>query len=214
MTIECVTIATNHLFSGNPIAAQHRLHYRTIIERQSWSVPQYERMEYDQYDNPATTYLVWRDEAGEARGVSRLYPTDRPFMLQEHFSHMVTNESLSCGADVLEGSRFCIDHTLESKQRERVARELILAYLEFGLDHSIARIIGLMYPIYWRNLFIKAGWQPFWLGEATATDDGKRARAGGVIISQANLDTVRNNTGISERVIAYGVSEKNYVVAA
>jgi N-acyl-L-homoserine lactone synthetase len=214
MTIECVTIATNHLFSGNPIAAQHRLRYRTIIERQSWAVPQYELMEYDQYDNPATTYMVWRDDAGEARGVTRLYPTDRPFMLQECFSHMVTYEAMPCGPDVLEGSRFCIDHTLDNKQRERVARELILAYLEFGMDRGIARIIGLMYPIYWRNLFIKIGWEPFWLGEPAATDDGKRARAGGVIISQVNLDTIRNNIGIKERIIAYDSKEKNYVLAA
>jgi N-acyl-L-homoserine lactone synthetase len=214
MTIECVTIATNHLFAGNPIAAQHRLRYRTIIKRQNWSVPQYEHMEYDQFDNPATTYLIWRDDAGEAKGVSRLYPTDRPFMLQERFSHMVTHEAMPCGSDVLEGSRFCIDHTLDNKQRERVARELVLAYLEFGLDHDITRIIGLMYPIYWHNLFIKIGWKPFWLGEAAATEDGKRARAGGVIINQENLAIVRNYTGFNEHVINYGDKKRNHILAA
>jgi acyl homoserine lactone synthase len=214
MTIECVTIATNHLFTGNPIAAQHRLRYRTIIERQNWPVPQYERMEYDQYDNPATTYLIWRDDAGEARGITRLYPTDRPFMLEERFSHMVTYEAMPCGSGVLEGSRFCIDNTLDNKQRECVARELVLAYLEFGLDHDITRIVGLMYPIYWHNLFIKIGWKPSWLGEATATDDGKRARAGGVLISEENLAIVRNSTGFKERVINYGDEKRNYILAA
>ncbi len=214
MTVECVTIATNHLFPGNPIAAQHRLRYRTIIERQHWSVPHYEHMEYDQYDNPAATYLIWRDNMGEARGVTRLYPTDRPFMLQECFSHMVTYGAMPSGFNVLEGSRFCIDHTVGSKQRERVARELVLAYLEFGLDHDITCIIGLMYPIYWHNLFTKVGWEPFWLGDAAATEDGKRARAGGVTINQENLAAVQKMAGVKERIISYGNSGKKYVLAA
>ena len=56
MTIECVTLETCHHFPGNPIAEQHRLRYRCIIERQDWKVPHVRQLEYDQYDNPAATY--------------------------------------------------------------------------------------------------------------------------------------------------------------
>ncbi len=88
--IDCVSISTNHLFAGNPIYEQRRLRHECIVQRQSWNVPTFRNMEYDQYDNPAACYLIWRDEAGRARGSSRLYPTDRPYMLQEIFPHLVS----------------------------------------------------------------------------------------------------------------------------
>jgi N-acyl-L-homoserine lactone synthetase len=73
--IEFVTVENVNQFLGNPLADQHRLRYRSIIERQNWDVPNYCQMEFDQYDNPAAKYLVYRDEKYVARGVSRFYPT-------------------------------------------------------------------------------------------------------------------------------------------
>jgi acyl homoserine lactone synthase len=144
MTIECVTVETNHKFVGNPIMEQHKLRYRSIIQRQGWGVPSIRDMEYDQYDNPAATYLVWREAGGIARGVSRLYPTDRPFMLKECFAHTVHYQHIPHGKDVLEGSRFCIDKTLDAGLRRTIAQELVLSYLEYGIDAGITKIIGIM----------------------------------------------------------------------
>ena len=90
MVIECVTLENNHLFLGNAIAEQHRLRYKSIIKRQNWNVPDIREMEYDQYDNPATVYLIWRDKKNIARGVCRLYPTDRPYMLKEVFPNLIS----------------------------------------------------------------------------------------------------------------------------
>jgi acyl homoserine lactone synthase len=64
--VDCVSISTSHLFGGNPIYEQHRLRHECIVQRQSWNVPTIRNMEYDQYDNPAACYLVWRDKAGTA----------------------------------------------------------------------------------------------------------------------------------------------------
>ena len=204
MTVECVTIATNHLFSGNPIAEQHKLRYRTIIKRQQWDVPEHEDMEFDQYDNPASVYLIWRDEAGKARGVSRFYPTNRPFMLNEVFLHTVTYTDMPSGDNILEGSRFCVDHELDGYQRRRICHELIVAYLEYGLQHNISQMIGIMYPRYWNSLFIKLGWDPVWLGDTVTTPDGKTSRAGMVHVNEETLSAVRQATGIYETVISYG----------
>ena len=41
----------------------------------------FQGMEYDQYDTPAATYFVWQDGEGVVRGVARVIPTDRPYML-------------------------------------------------------------------------------------------------------------------------------------
>ncbi len=203
MTVECVTLATNHLFAGNALAAQHRLRYQAIIKRQGWDVPEYEEMEYDQYDNPASTYLIWRDHNLEARGVTRLYPTDRSFMLTENLSEFVDSD-MPTGTYVMEGSRFCIDHRLDTQTRKRIANELVLAYLEYGLAHGISHIVGLMYPAYWKGLFYKNNWKPFWLGEPQKTDEGHVARAGYVIISEENRQLVRQATGINHNIMNYG----------
>ncbi len=203
MTIECVTLSTNDLFLGNPLADQHRLRHKSIIERQGWDVPSYSEMEYDQYDNPAATYLIWRDNNLKARGVTRLYPTDRPFMLKESLPWFI-NEEIPEGTAVLEGSRFCIDHTLDAQTRKQIANELVLAYLEYGLDNEISHIIGLMYPVYWKSLFYQNNWKPHWLGSPQKTTEGHTARAGYVVVSEENLRMVRNTTKINYRVINYG----------
>ena len=54
--IEFVTVENVNQFPGNALVAQHRLRYRSIIERQNWDVPNYGKMEFDQYDNPAAKY--------------------------------------------------------------------------------------------------------------------------------------------------------------
>jgi acyl homoserine lactone synthase len=203
MTVECVTLSTNDLFLGNPLASQHRLRHKSIIERQGWNVPSYNDMEYDQYDNPAATYLIWRDNQLEARGVTRLYPTDRPYMLKESFPHFISTY-LPESTNILEGSRFCIDNTLDVQTRKQIAHELIIAYLEFGLDHNISHIIGLMYPVYWKSLFYQNNWKPYWLGDPQKTSEGLTARAGYVVVSSENLQMVRSATQIHNRVINYG----------
>ncbi len=208
MVIECVTLETNHYFSGNPIAEQHRLRYKSIIKRQDWDIPEVREMEYDQYDNPSATYLVWRDDNKIARGISRLCPTDRPFMLQEHFSHLVTYQDIPQGPNVWEGSRFCIDKNMDLPLRKRIAKEIVLSYLEYGVEHGIEQIIGVMYPIYWHNLFTKNGWQPKWIGEPILTPDGKKSRAAILPLSQEVLLRVQKNTGINHKIVSYGELER------
>lgn len=203
MTIECVTIASAHRFDGNPIASQHRLRYKSLIERQSWDVPYFNNMEYDQYDNPATIYFVWRDK-GEVKAVARLYPTIKPYMLKDVFPHLVSFTDLPSDQSVWEGSRFCIDKNLPVEQRSRVIKELVIAYIEYCLAHNISSIIGLMVPPYWKSVFINNGCEIEWLGETGLAGDGKKVRAGKLEINPELLENVKNITGISENVLCYG----------
>lgn len=202
--IECVTLENSHHFSGNPICDQHKLRYASIIERQSWAVPTVRDMEYDAYDNPAAYYLVKRHQEGRALGSSRLYPTDRPYMLQEAFPHLVTQKALPQDRSVWEGSRFCIDAALPPFERKRIMHELVVGYLEFALNHGIKSIIGVMYPVYWKNIFIRSGWQVEWLGDVHKSAEGHKMIAGELRVSQAVLDHVRHITGISKGILTYG----------
>ncbi|KAI93408.1 autoinducer synthesis protein [Rhodomicrobium udaipurense JA643] len=202
--IDCVSISTSHLFTGNPIYEQHRLRHDCIVQRQRWKVPTVRNMEYDQYDNPAAWYLVWRDEAGKARGSSRLYPTDRPYMLQEIFPHLVTNTAIPKTTEVWEGSRFCVDEKLPIEKRRRIVQELIIGYLEFGLAQGITRIVGVMYPAYCRNIFMRNGWDVEWLGDVSRSEEGYKIIAGSLTVSRAVLKKVREKTGIYENVLHHG----------
>jgi N-acyl-L-homoserine lactone synthetase len=204
MTIECVNISNNHLFLGNPLAGQHQLRYNSIIQRQDWKVSSYQQMEFDNYDNPATWYLVWRDENGIVRGSSRLYPTNRPYMLKEFFSNLAGKHELPCSEKVWEGTRFCVDKNASPELRKRIIQEIIIGYLEFGLDNDIENYIGIMLPLYWRNIFIKNGWDvDFWV-EPIKIENGTKIQSGKVSVSNSILQTVRKKTGIYNRIISYG----------
>jgi acyl homoserine lactone synthase len=86
----------------------------------------------------------------------------------------------------------------------QLARELVVGYLEFALHHGIESIIGVMYPVYWKNLFIKAGWDVEWLGDVHRSDEGHKIIAGDLKVSQAVLDHVRATTGIHRPVLDLG----------
>lgn len=183
----------------------YRLRYDSVIDRQGWDLPVYENMESDAYDNPATRYFVWCDEDEEVRGCTRLYPTDRPYMLQQAFPFLATYETLPSNNNrIMEGSRICIDKTLPAELRRRINAELSVAYLEFGLANGIERIIGVMQPLFWRTVYISLGWETFWYGDTTLLESGEKVRAGGLILSPKVLDKVRNTTGIHETILDYG----------
>ena len=111
--INVVNWETAHL-CGTAFAGQHRLRYRLFVERQHYDVPSYGGMEYDQFDTPAATYLVSPDTngSGEARGIARLIPTNRPYMIKELWPELVKGEPLPCSDVVYEASRFGIDDRL------------------------------------------------------------------------------------------------------
>ncbi len=212
--IECITLENVHCFSGNPICEQHRLRYRSIIERQGWDVPVVRGLEYDQYDNPAAYYLVKRNEEGKAVGSSRLYPTDRPYMLQEIFGGLVTNRSIPCDPAVWEGSRFCVDQTLPPDERRKITQELVVAYLEFCMAFDIKAIVGVMYPVYWRNVFIRNGWNVDWMGDLQKSSEGHKIVAGYLRASKEVLEHVRKTTGIEHPVLNLGMQDERIRHAA
>lgn len=209
--IDCFNIETAHLFAGNPLASQFKLRYQSNIERQSWSVPVWREFEYDGYDNPATTYFTWRDGSGTVRGCARLYPTDRPYMLYEAFSGLVTEWDLPTNDfRVWEGSRLCVDKLLPPETRKRIIHELAIAYLEYAIPRGIEKIIGVMLPAYWKGVYINSGWNPEWYGPVTAIDNGNKVRAGGLPVSEHILKNVRLTTGISEDVLRFSETHEVY----
>jgi len=203
--ISCITLKTAHLFRGNPIASMFGLRFRAVIERQAWDMPTWQRMEYDEFDNPSTTYFVWRDENDDVCGCARLCPTDRPYMLKKSFAFLVTDGSLpENDMTIWEGSRLCVEKELPAPLRKRIIHELSVAYMEYAMSNGIQKIIGVMQPVFWRTVYIGSGWDPFWYGAVTALPDGERVRAGGLPVSEDMMLKVRRTTGIEEMILSYG----------
>ena len=110
--ISCITCENAHLF-GPAFHSQFQLRYRAFIERQDYDVRIYKGMEYDQYDTPASHYLVYHTPEGQALGVSRLTPTIQGCMLHDLWPGMVEDKELLNSAQVWEGTRYCIDKDVE-----------------------------------------------------------------------------------------------------
>jgi acyl homoserine lactone synthase len=88
--------------------------------------------------------------------------------------------------------------------RKRIVQEIVAGYLEFGLNQGITHIVGVMYPAYWRNIFVSNGWDVEWLGDVSKSDEGHKIVAGSLTVSEAILQKVRAKTGIYENVLSYG----------
>lgn len=193
-----INIENAHEF-GDTMAQLYRLRYRQFKERQSYDVPVYKGMEYDQYDTLATVNLVWLDQDGIVRGCSRLNPTDRPYMLADLWPEM-SDSPLPRDSKIWEGTRICIEKGLPGELRERIKWEIVLGYLEFALDNGIEKYIGVMMNYIWRRVFIQSGWGAEYLGEERLID-GLKTRAGQVLVSPEALERVKATTGIADRVL-------------
>lgn len=197
MTIDCFSFATAHLY-GDALAAQFRLRHRVFIERQSYDVPSWKGMEYDQFDTPAAQYFVWRDDHGQARGVARLAPTTVNYMLSEVWPDKVTEMDLPHTENVWEGTRFGVDRDLSAAERSRVVKELVCAYMEYAAMHRIDDIIGVMPVGIWRAVFQRNGW--------TSEPIGPAWRADGIDIQAARLPvTLETQQSVRKRTRMCGV---------
>ncbi len=207
--IEYVSLKDLHSFDYNPIIGQHILRYDAITKRQGWDILSYEGMEFDQYDNPAAKYLVYKDENQQVRACSRLYPTSLPYMLEENFPEYINKIDLPKDARVWEGSRFCIDKNLSTEMRAEAAKYTVTAYLELALAHEVKGIVGLMYPAYWRRIFVSNGWDIEFIGDVMKTDEGHRAQAAWLPVSPSVLQNVRSKTGITRAITNLRVTNEH-----
>lgn len=198
--ITCVTY-DNLDITAKAFNSQFQLRHKSFIERQTYNVRAYNKKEYDQYDTPAAIYLVYQTPHGVALGTSRLSPTSHCCMLQDLWPDMVEQKQALCSAEVWEGTRFCIERDLDPALRKRIANELVLSYIEIGLELGIKNIIGLMPKLILRTVFKQAGVDFEPLGPARLIDR-IQAQAASMRIDQQQLRRVREVTGIYYPVLS------------
>ncbi len=218
LVVHCVTIATNHLFSGNLIAEQHRLRHKELIEKEQWSdiyvqpcgeTESSGNMEFDRYDNLATEYFIACDQAGRVVGVTRSYPTTLPYMISEVFNHLAV-DGPTHSEELHELSRLAIDRdNLSNQARIDVIDALLLSVLERGLQRGIKNYITFSYPGIWKITFERLNWPMTPAGKERRLADGKSVRAGFIHINQEVATLIKQNTSITHEVLSFGEGQSS-----
>ncbi|OFW90330.1 MAG: hypothetical protein A3B66_02315 [Alphaproteobacteria bacterium RIFCSPHIGHO2_02_FULL_46_13] len=199
--IICSTYKNLHT-TNTAFISQFKLRHKCFLQRQFYNVSEYEGLEYDQYDTPASVYLVATDENGHALGASRLTPLSHHSMLADLWPEMVDDQSIFTSQVAWEGTRFCIDHQLPPELRKKVKDELVLAYLEFGLITRIDKIIGIMPSLVLRHVFSALDVDVIKIGRPLQID-GKRIQAASMRITYEQLMRVRKKSGRYESILHY-----------
>jgi N-acyl-L-homoserine lactone synthetase len=193
-----VTWATAHQH-GEAWISHHRLRYRIFVERQKWSVPNYQEIEYDEFDTPAATYILALDEQYRALGATRLIPTTRPYMVESLWPELVDEELPHCDS-IWEASRFGCDRDLDAASRRQVVAQLILGCQEFGIATGIKRYLGVMPIGIFKNV-IAANRCPVSQIGPTRRLSGHAIAAAYIDVSPSTLEAVRRHTGIRSAVL-------------
>jgi N-acyl-L-homoserine lactone synthetase len=86
--------------------------------------------------------------------------------------------------------------------RTRIIHEMAAAYLEFGLQAGIRKIIGMMPTYIYRSVFEKPGIDMEYLGPVT-TIARHKIRAVAIPVDHQQLHNVRTKTGIARAVLTF-----------
>lgn len=184
---------------GKIFQGQFKLRHEGFLQRQDYNVRQYRAMEYDQYDTPASSYLIYHKQDA-VLGVNRLTPTTHSCMLKDLSPELVDDKSLLDDPLVWEGTRYCISKDVAPDQRKKIIHEMAVAYLEFGLSMGLKKIIGMMPTYIIRSVFEKPGIKMESLGK-TAMIGRHKVKAVAIPVEQKQLENVRKTTGVDYAVL-------------
>lgn len=176
--------------------SQFKLRQREFIDRQQYKVKTIDGLEFDEYDTLATSYLVYSEDGRTVLGCSRLTPVTYGCMLRDHFPGLVDDHTLFDRTDVWEGTRFCVDSRLPPDVRLTISRSLSAAYIQFGLDRGISKIIGMMQTLILRSVFERGGIELERLGSVQRIGDHSKVQAAAIDIHPDQLTRVAARTGI------------------
>jgi len=137
--IEIFTIPTEHRF-GDPRYQLHRFRHKFFIQGEKYRVPAHHGMEFDRYDNPATTYFVYRDQAHVIRGTIRIHPTTLPYMIAEKPPFLIKGDPPS-EPGIWESTRVGID--ARGPLRKRIIAEIVLAKVVCARSQGIEAYKGI-----------------------------------------------------------------------
>ncbi|WP_099826594.1 acyl-homoserine-lactone synthase [Oceaniglobus indicus] len=137
---------------ANMLRARHEL----FIQHNHWDLPEDSGMEYDQYDTPASRWVVIHDADGQVLAGNRLTPTTTrcgiyTYMIRDAQRGLLDTipanllyEEAPVAADVWESSRVFVSHRVSAAKRGRVHAQLYLEVAKAAQELGISAMIGIL----------------------------------------------------------------------
>lgn len=142
---------------------------RVFVDLLKWNVPVIEgQFEIDQFDDVEARYLVLADSDGAHLGSARLLPTLRPHILGDLFPELCEDQPPR-GDGIFEITRFCLDRSLNARDRRVVRDTLVTAIVLHGLDNDIHRYTAIA-EMSWFQQILAFGWDCAPLGMPLSHD--------------------------------------------
>lgn len=195
--IEAFSVATAHHFQ-DALASQAKLRYDVFVKRRKLDHSAWGGLEFDEFDTPAATYLVWRDGQRVVRGLARLLRTTCPYMLHRYWPHLVESGDLPFSPRVFEVTRVCVDKAVEPMVRRTIFPELLCGIQEFMHRNDGMGMIGVTREHLLAH-FVRSGIR--WLGPAHLVE-GEMERAFFVPTSSIRPTWHCQRFGIGDNVLA------------
>lgn len=144
---------------------------RIFIDLLGWDLPALDgRFEVDQFDNPATRYIICAGLDGQHLGSVRLLPCDGPNLLGSVFPFLCDGEPPD-GADIWEISRLCLSRSIRAAERRLVRDQLATAITRFALNAGIQAYCCVA-DMPWYSQLLSFGWRCEPLGLPQSLDCG------------------------------------------
>ena len=127
-------------------------------------------------------------------------------MLEEVFPDLFLGNNVVSDFQIFEASRLVLDRErLTKEQRINVVNELLVGYMERGLERGLTAYVGFMLPKIWESTFMRIGWDVKWLGpEVTLPKTNYKVRAGMMPVNMEVNKRIRKATGIYKSILNHG----------
>jgi N-acyl-L-homoserine lactone synthetase len=177
------------------LAEMFRHRYQIFVREKGWDLKTHNGLEFDDYDTAETIYLIEFD-GGEQIGASmRLNPTDRPFLLQDHFADMCERE-IPRGKDTWELTRGAVSADL---RRSGIYGRVICAMVEAALLWGVKKGIGI-FSVEYLMKQMRFGLDAKPLGQPR-TIDGEPNVAAEIVFDRETLERLRASFKITAPTI-------------
>jgi len=201
--IECFSAASGHKFPGllyDVLEFRHRV----FIREQGYAdVFDWEGMEFDACDTPATHYFVYREKQGNILGTLRVSPTLVSYMIKDVWPGFY--EALPESEQTWEQSRLAVK--ADGVRRKMIVAELLLASMEFGMARSISNYVGVMPPKLWHAIYKARGWKPTFHSQPIMHKEYPLPIVAGELnVSSEQEREIRNATNIHHTVLSFDIA--------
>lgn len=192
--VQIITSENSHLFV-DILEETFRQRHKVFVEERGWTdLARPDGREIDQFDDPAATYLIALD-GDKVVGGQRLYPTTRPHMMSEVFSHLV-QRGLPVGEDIYEVTRYFV---VKERRFGRTDCMMLAAVMDFCLREGISSMTAVV-EMWWLPRWQQAGFKTRPLGLPVQIE-GQDCLAVEIMVSEETLARTSRLAGLKGSVL-------------